>query len=319
MADRPLRQNKYQRRFREEMRRLDARQRAAVRHIEGPVLVVAGPGTGKTHVLACRVGYILQETDALPANILCLTFTDAAAFAMRRRLAEFMGPTAHQVHIFTFHSFCNHIIQNNLDRLGGIQDLEPLSDLERVDLLRSLLDELPPAHPLRQGYRDPYFHLPHLQHLFRAMKAENWTPDLLEEEARQYLQSLPERPEFQYRVNTARHRRGQPKQHLLDREARRMELLLAGARLFERYNQRLQQTRRYDYEDMLHGVLQAFQTDIDFLREYQEQYLYFLVDEYQDTNGTQNALLQTLIDYWEVPNVFVVGDDDQSIYEFQGA
>ena len=75
-----------------------------------PVLVIAGPGTGKTHILASRIGHILMMTDTQPHNILCLTFTDAGVQAMRKRLLQLIGPEAHRVHVFTFHSFCNNII-----------------------------------------------------------------------------------------------------------------------------------------------------------------------------------------------------------------
>ena len=93
--------------FTKELARLNPAQRAAVEHIEGPVLVIAGPGTGKTHILTARIGRILLETDTQAHNILCLTFTDAGVHAMRERLLEFIGPEAHRVHIYTFHSFCN--------------------------------------------------------------------------------------------------------------------------------------------------------------------------------------------------------------------
>src|SRR5579871_5278854 len=93
---------------------LNANQRLAVDTIEGPVMVIAGPGTGKTQILSARIGKILLETDALPENILCLTYTDAGAVAMRRRLLSFIGPDAYKVNIFTFHAFCNDIIQENL-------------------------------------------------------------------------------------------------------------------------------------------------------------------------------------------------------------
>ena len=82
---------------------LNPSQREAVETIEGPVLVIAGPGTGKTHILAARIGKILLETDAQPHNILCLTFTEAGVRSMRQRLIDFIGPEAHRVHVHTFH------------------------------------------------------------------------------------------------------------------------------------------------------------------------------------------------------------------------
>ena len=145
--------------FAKAMDQLDAYQRRAVTHIEGPVAVIAGPGSGKTHILAARVGCILTETDTRPENILCLTFTDAGVNAMRARLLRFIGPEAHHVPIFTFHAFCNAIIQDNLEWFGR-RDLEPVSDLERIEICRQILDSLDPEHPLRAGQTNPYIYEP---------------------------------------------------------------------------------------------------------------------------------------------------------------
>ena len=102
--------NKYNENFRKALATLNENQLKAVNQIEGPVLVIAGPGTGKTQILAARIGKILLDTDAKPHNILCLTYTDAGAVAMRKRLFEFIGPEAYRVNIYTFHAFCNDII-----------------------------------------------------------------------------------------------------------------------------------------------------------------------------------------------------------------
>src|SRR6204780_3524315 len=115
--------------FKEEYEKLNEQQRLAVDTIEGPVMVIAGPGTGKTQILAARIGKILLETDALPENILCLTYTDAGAVAMRRRLLGFIGPDAYKVNIYTFHAFCNDIIQENL-YLFKKNTLDAVSELE---------------------------------------------------------------------------------------------------------------------------------------------------------------------------------------------
>jgi DNA helicase-2/ATP-dependent DNA helicase PcrA len=308
----------YQRQFTELIDRLNEAQRTAVEHIEGPVLVIAGPGAGKTQLLSARVGNILLKTDASPANILCLTFTDAGVLAMRNRLLSFIGPEAHRVHIYTFHSFCNSIIQNNLE-IFGRQGLEPLSDLERVELIRRLIDALPAHHPLRLGKTDPYFYERHLRELFQNVKAENWTPAYVNTQIDAYLEDLPNRQNYRYQVNRGLIRKGDLKEAQLQAETERMERLRAAVKLYPRYLDALRRAHRYDYEDMLLWVLRAFEEHPSLLRSYQEQYLYLLVDEYQDTNGAQNTILQKLIDYWDKPNIFIVGDDDQSIYEFQGA
>ena len=297
---------------------LNPAQAAAVQQIEGPVLVIAGPGTGKTHILSTRVGRILLETDAQAHNILCLTFTDAGVHAMRERLLQLIGPEAHRVNIFTFHSFCNTVIQENLE-LFGRQGLEPLNDLERVEVVRQLIDELPVGHLLKRGASDAYQYEKHLHDLFRRMKAEHWTIPFVKERIQTYINDLPNRQEFIYQVSRREFKKGDLKQAKYDRALLQMKRLEAGVELFERYEAILKERQRYDYEDMILWVLKAFKNNENLLRNYQERYLYFLLDEFQDTNGAQNAILQALIGYWENPNIFIVGDDDQSIFEFQGA
>src|SRR5690348_3768664 len=134
--------------FTEEYKRLNEQQKLAVNTIEGPVMVIAGPGTGKTQILASRIGKILLETDSAPKNILCLTYTDAGVIAMRRRLLSFIGPDAYSVNIHTFHAFCNQIIQENLSRFEKTA-LDPISELESIQLFKQLIDAFPKNHPLK--------------------------------------------------------------------------------------------------------------------------------------------------------------------------
>ena len=304
--------------FRHELERLNPAQREAVEQIDGPVLVIAGPGTGKTHILASRIGRILMETDAQPHNILCLTFTDAGVQAMRKRLLQLIGPEAHRVHVFTFHSFCNNIIQSNLERFGR-RDLEPLSELERVDIIRRIIDVLPHRHILKQVRGDAFFYEGHLDNLFQTMKKENWTADFIIKKIDEHLADLSNRKEFIYQRKQGAFKKGDLKKAKIEEEQHRMEKLRQAAKLFSEYEKLMQEMRRYDYADMILWVLDAFEKHPALLRQYQEQYLYFLVDEYQDTNGAQNEVLNKLVAYWDSPNIFIVGDDDQSIYEFQGA
>lgn len=304
--------------FLRELEKLNPAQRSAVEQIEGPVMVIAGPGTGKTHILASRIGKILIETDTQAQNILCLTFTDAGVTAMRERLLQLIGPDGHRVHIYTFHSFCNAVIQDNLE-LFGRQDLEPLGDLEKVDLIRSLLDQLDVEHPLKRGQSDIYFYETHLQDFFQRCKMEDWTAEYVIQQIDAWLASLPERPEYRYQRKQGAQQKGDLKEAKIKEEQIRMQRLRAAAELYPRYETAKQAARRYDYQDMILWVLRAFETHDYLLRSYQERYLYVLVDEYQDTNGSQNEILLQLINYWETPNVFLVGDDDQSIFEFQGA
>ncbi|MEM9822415.1 MAG: ATP-dependent DNA helicase [Bacteroidota bacterium] len=308
----------YNEAFQKELERLNEGQQKAVQQIEGPVLVIAGPGTGKTHMLTARIGKILLETDAQANNILCLTFTEAGVHAMRQRLLEFIGPEAHRVHIYTFHSFCNNIIQDNLERFGR-HELEPLNELERVELIRRLIDELPPDHRLKMRSSDLYFYERHLYDLFKRMKAEDWSVAYIQQKIKTYLEDLPNRKEYIYQKQHQENKKGDLKQWKYDEAKEKMDRLSVAAKLFPRYLRLMNIARRYDFDDMILWVLRAFEEHEALLRTYQERYLYFLVDEYQDTNGAQNNILQKLIAYWNNPNIFIVGDDDQSIYEFQGA
>ncbi|HRJ14465.1 MAG TPA: ATP-dependent DNA helicase, partial [Saprospiraceae bacterium] len=308
----------YDEAFGQVLAQLDAWQRRAVDQIEGPVVVIAGPGAGKTHIMAARIGRILRDTDAKANNILCLTFTDAGVLALRSRLLQLIGPEAHRVHIFTFHSFCNSIIQDNLD-LFGRRDLEPVSELERIEITRRLLESLAPDHPLRQGHTDPHLYEQQLRELFRLMKSEDWKPEFVSMSIDAWLADLPQRSEYQYARSGKGFKKGDPKKALLQTASERMARLRAAAQLYPAYESAMRAARRYDYDDMILWVLRAFETNETLLRNYQEQYLYFMVDEYQDTNGAQNEVLLQLARYWEEPNLFIVGDDDQSVYEFQGA
>src|SRR6187402_3480299 len=135
--------------FTEEYQKLNTEQRKAVDTIEGPVMVIAGPGTGKTQILSARIGKILLETDTSPENILCLTYTEAGVVAMRKRLLSFIGPEAYKVKIHTFHAFCNEVIQENLS-LFEKNSLDPVSDLERIEFFKKLIDGFPKNHPLKR-------------------------------------------------------------------------------------------------------------------------------------------------------------------------
>jgi len=297
---------------------LNAQQQKAVDALEGPVMVIAGPGTGKTQILSARIGKILLETDSRPENILCLTYTDAGAVAMRKRLLGFIGPDAYKVNISTFHSFCNDIIQDNLS-LFEKTALDPVSELESIELFKELIDNFPKNHPLKRYRGDVYFEINNLCQLFSNMKREGWTPDFILGCIDTYLKEIPTRDEFVYKKAYKQFKAGDLKQNKIEEEKEKMEKLRAAVNEFSRFQALMQRRGRYDFDDMINWVLTAFRENKLLLARYQEQYQYVLVDEYQDTSGTQNSLVEQLISFWEDPNIFVVGDDDQSIYRFQGA
>jgi DNA helicase-2/ATP-dependent DNA helicase PcrA len=297
---------------------LNDAQRKAVDTIEGPVMVIAGPGTGKTQILGARIGKILLETDTAPENILCLTYTDAGAIAMRKRLMDFIGTAAYKVTIATFHSFCNDIIQDNLS-LFEKPSLDPISELEKIALLKELIDQFDKTNPLKRFKGDVYYEMNNLSRLFSTMKKEGWDVTYLTAQIDQYIQDIPFRDEFVYKRKYKQFEAGALKQGLVDDALEKMGKLKAAVAAFDQYQALMKKHGRYDFDDMINWVIKAFKENKNLLAQYQERFLYILVDEFQDTSGTQNELVQLLASYWEQPNLFVVGDDDQSIFRFQGA
>ena len=307
-----------QNKFNEEYKKLNDQQRKAVDTIEGPVMVIAGPGTGKTQILAARIGKILLDTDVLPENILCLTYTDAGTIAMRKRLLQFIGADAYKVNIYTFHAFCNEVIQENLS-LFEKTALDAISELENIQLFKNLIDSFPKNHPLKRYRGDVYFEINNLKNLFSSMKREGWTPGFINQKIGDYINDLPLRDEYVAKRATKEFKKGDVRTDKIAEEKEKMEKLRAAVNEFDNYQNLMRKKNRYDFDDMINWVIKVFEEHNNVLTGYQEKFQYVLVDEFQDTSGTQNKLVQLLIGYWAKPNVFVVGDDDQSIYRFQGA
>jgi len=307
-----------QNKFAEEYKKLNNEQRLAVDTIEGPVMVIAGPGTGKTQILAARIGKILLDTDALPENILCLTYTDAGTIAMRKRLQQFIGADAYKVNIYTFHAFCNDVIQDNLN-LFEKNSLDAISELESIELFKQLIDAFPKGHLLKRYRGDVYFEINNLRSLFSSMKREGWRAEFINQKIDEYINDLPNRDEYIAKRAVKEFKKGDVRTDKIEEEKEKMGKLRAAVNEFTNFQNLMRKRNRYDFDDMINWVIQVFEENKTILANYQERFQYLLVDEYQDTSGTQNKLVQLLINYWDKPNVFVVGDDDQSIYRFQGA
>jgi DNA helicase-2/ATP-dependent DNA helicase PcrA len=157
---------------------LNPEQRAAVETIDGPVMVIAGPGTGKTQVLALRVGEILQRTDIAPGNILCLTFTDAAAVNMRERLAALIGPTGYKVVVHTFHGFASDVIATYREFFHDGADYSPADDVARLDIIESVFRELPRHDPLASVHDDEFVYRKDAQRAITLLKQAGLTPEI---------------------------------------------------------------------------------------------------------------------------------------------
>ncbi len=160
-------------------KKLNAAQKQAVDAIDGPLLVIAGPGTGKTELLSMRTANILKETDTLPENILCLTFTDSGAAAMRERLASIIGPEAYKVAIHTFHSFGTEIINQNNQYFYRGADFKSADDLAQYEILTAIFDELDYTNPLASKLGNDYTHLNDTMRVISELKQAGLTSDEL--------------------------------------------------------------------------------------------------------------------------------------------
>lgn len=319
-----LNKEQQEKKFTEIYHKLNEQQRAAVDQLDGPVMVIAGPGTGKTQILSARIGKILLTTDASTENILCLTYTDAGAIAMRKRLLSFIGSEAYKISISTFHAFCNEVIQDNLYAFEK-NTLDPISDLERIELMRKLIDAFDANHPLKRFKGEVYYDINNLTNLFSTMKREGWTSAFLTEKIDTYLEEItteeeasPYYQKYRHKTNNRFGKKGEFKAAYKE-IVTKLSKTKAAVKEFDNYQRMMHEAGLYDFDDMINWVIAAFSSNEDLLRLYQERYQYILVDEFQDTSGTQNKIVDLLIAFWDKPNVFVVGDDDQSIFRFQGA
>lgn len=285
--------NKFDKRFEEALKTLNKEQRQAVETIEGPVMLIAGPGSGKTQVLTLRIAQILRETQANPENILALTYTDSGAVAMRRRLVEFIGPTAYQVNIGTFHSFASRLISLFPHIFGKTEHLRQTNDVDKRLIIDEILKksiDLKAIRPLK----NPSHHTKNVSEAISICKRESVSPDDLERVTRE------QNPTNKSEKDT--HGR-----------------LLDFIEVYRRYEAELYKKELYDYEDTILFVANALKSNSEIRAYFQELYQYILVDEYQDTNNSQNSLIESIADFYENPNLFVVGDDKQAIFRFQGA
>jgi DNA helicase-2/ATP-dependent DNA helicase PcrA len=309
--------------FEDAYKRLNDEQKEAVDAIQGPVFVVAGPGTGKTQVLALRIANILKLTDTPPEAILALTFTETGTREMHERLARIIGSTtAWKIRIHTFHGFAQSLVTRFPDQFPRIIGSEIATDAERAEILEEAI--LAAKAKLLRPFGDPLWYHYEIGKAISTMKRENVTPDALAErivEAEKEFDAIPGKihEKGKYEGKMKGEFEGLQKKIVKTRE-------LHG--VYELYQKGLEAKKRYDYDDVILEAVRAF-SEVDendsagsasaFKREVQEQTQYVLADEHQDANRAQNALLEHLTDYDDHPNLFIVGDEKQAIYRFQGA
>src|SRR5713101_2038316 len=271
---------------------LAAPQREAVTHGAGPLLIIAGAGTGKTTVITRRIAHLIATRQARPSEVLALTFTDKAAAEMEERVDTLVPYGYADVQISTFHAFGDRLIKENALELGLTPDFRVLTRAEQVIFLREHLFEFALQHYRPLG--DPTRHLQAILGQISRLKDEDESPE-------EYLAHagllLSKAADEESRLEAEQH----------------LEL----ARTYAQYQTLMARGGQVDFGDQIVEALRLFRARPHVLKRYQERFRYILVDEFQDTNYAQFELVKLLAARHR--NVAVVGDDDQAIFRFRGA
>ena len=294
-------------------RQLNPAQRAAVDTIDGPVMVVAGPGTGKTQVLTLRIANILRLTDTSPDSILAITFTNSGVHSMRERLVETIGSRAYQVAIHTFHGFCNELIKRYPEHFPRIVGARPANQADELKVMENVINQ---SHlNLLKPWNDPYHYLTAALAATDRLKKENLSPRDFKVIVARAISEFEATPDL-YHDKGAHAGKIRGKYHSQRSQLfKNRELVI----IYRRYEAALAAKKLYDFSDMVMEVIRVVEADEDFRLMLQEEYQYLLADEHQDANQSQNRLLELLASFHESPNLFIVGDDKQAIFQFQGA
>ncbi|MBR3386120.1 ATP-dependent helicase [Candidatus Saccharibacteria bacterium] len=368
---------------------LNSQQKKAVEYLDGPLLVLAGPGTGKTQLLSEKVAYILKTTDTNPNNILCLTFTETGARNMRERLKTIIGKDALKVNIGTYHAFGQELLSQyksysdtyarRLDAaidevmqykiVKAIQDALPGTDILRGDPVKDIIAVIGDAKganltaedlnlvamqniedsevlsgaisPLllnivprkfRESYDNAYQPIYELLKSYSensqeislprrsveppriertiSLLARDLREAMLEAEAAASIKPLSNWKDSYFEKDDKGNYR------LKDRVANKK--LKSLSKIMGEYERYLTDNGLFDFNDMIEEASRLIQTDAGFKATLQEKYQFIMLDEFQDTNPSQLSIVKQITDY-EKPLIMAVGDDDQAIYEFQGA
>ncbi len=369
--------------FDKSLNQLNQQQRRAVDQIDGPVMVIAGPGTGKTQLLSMRVANILRKTDTDPGSILCLTFTNKAALNMRQRIIELTGGEAKAINVKTFHSFAVEIMNIYPEYFWNGAQLITAPEASQLEIITTILKKLPLDNPLSLKFAGKFTSDKKVKDALKLVKEAGLTPDqlrsiieanlayidLIEDQLCQILDSplsfkkldqlqnqidqLPEQGisddllplqdlgkviksafahsiEQDKQTGKTKHT-GKLKNNLRSKVEGKSIMLkqrkandwwLKLADVYEQYRRQLHSRGYYDHSDMIIEVITALRKHPELKAIAQEQYHYVLIDEFQDSNSAQLQLAHLIADSPSSngnPNLMVVGDDDQTIYKFNGA
>lgn len=277
---------------------LNPQQTEAVKHLEGPLLIIAGAGTGKTTVITERIKYLILKKNILPSCILALTFTDKAAREMEERVDIAMPYGYTQMWISTFHAFCDRILRNDAYAIGLDPGYKLLSEAESIMLLNKNIFDI--ALKFFRPLGNPTKFLDALLTHFSRLKDEDVSP-------KEYLLWAQTQKSIPDSIGD--------KSQNEDKDELEQNIELANA--YKKYEELKIKESVMDFSDLISNTLLLFRERKNILKKYQNQFKFVLVDEFQDTNYAQNELAITLAG--DDKNITVVADDDQSIYRFRGA
>jgi len=263
--------------------KLNPAQREAMETTRGPVLIIAGAGSGKTKALTHRVAYLIKEKKVSPKNILAVTFTNKAANEMKERVARLLlnatdGQIDTQINRYnipamgTFHSICGRILRSEIDKLGYKKSFSILDSHDQLVMVKKVMKDL-------------------------AINPDQFNPSAILNSISRAKNELLDEKFFAERAS------GFFEEKVL--------------KVYSEYQNRLKNQSAVDFDDMISLVVELFKKFPGVLEKYQNIFRYILVDEYQDTNHAQYILVKMLADRYK--NICVVGDDWQSIYKFRGA
>ncbi len=285
--------------------KLDKKQLIAIKHGKGPLLIIAGAGTGKTTVITQRIKYLITEKNVSSDQILALTFTDKASFEMQERIDVLLPYGYTNLWINTFHAFCDHVLREEGHSIGLDPNFKLLSGGESVLFLIQNIFNLGLKYFKPLG--NPIKFIDSLLNHFSRLRDEDITPE-----------------EYIHWAQAKRgKRKGESKQKLnpspltLDASLKESEQYKELAQAYAAYEKLKVKESLMDFSGLISNTLLLFRKRPNILKRYQKLFKFILVDEFQDTNYAQNELAILLAG--DDKNITVVADDDQSIYRFRGA
>ncbi|MFH1866667.1 MAG: ATP-dependent helicase, partial [Patescibacteria group bacterium] len=297
---------------------LNTEQKAAVTHGSGPLLIVAGAGTGKTTVITRRVAWLIEQNKAQPNEILALTFTDKAAGEMEERVDKLLPLGYVNLWVSTFHSFAERVLKDYGLDIGLPGDFKLLDTTEQWLLVKQNLDKFDLDYYRPLGNATKFVHAL-LKHFSRAKDEEVYPDDYLKLAESQRLDTgqseflkISKRKSMRKNKDVKK-----TESEIINEDENESARLEEVARAYHVYQKLLLDNNALDFGDLINYCLKLFRSRPAVLKHFQQQFKYILIDEFQDTNYAQYELIKILAAPHN--NITVVGDDDQSIFKFRGA